>query len=205
MGEVRSCTGALPCLSLSGTALWPATSVCALAPPCPRGCATTTRRPRSRRRPRIGAGWDPVTKSISTINLPPCVCLRRETSSLLTTKLLFSLFVMGHEGDESYMFSPTLPNQASTPGTITLGLEGIEDDNGLCYCISVPDFSSKSRRPQLCCCLAGQRHMCRSSRTLHPAFTLAGSCHWYLTDAINFVLSSQPPALGKPTKRPFIS
>ena len=49
----------------------PATSVCALAPPCPRGCATTTRRPRSRRRPRIGAGRDLVTKSINTIKLPP--------------------------------------------------------------------------------------------------------------------------------------
>lgn len=61
----------------------PATSVRALAPPRPRGCATTTRRPRSRRRPRIGAGWDPVTKSINTIKLPPAhVSDRRTTSSL---------------------------------------------------------------------------------------------------------------------------
>jgi hypothetical protein len=92
---------------------------------CPRGCATTTRRPRSRRRPRIGAGWNPVTKSINN-QTASCACLRRETSSLRVmgtrvTRLLSAARLCS-------------PIRRARDRTTTLGLEGIEDDNGLCYC-----------------------------------------------------------------------
>jgi hypothetical protein len=125
MGEVRSCTVALPCLSLPGTATPGDIRLCPRPTACPRGCATTTRRPRSRRRPRIGAGWDPVTKSINN-QTASCACLRRETSSLRgmstrVTRLLSAARLRS-------------PIRRARDGTTTLGLEGIEDDNGLCYC-----------------------------------------------------------------------
>jgi len=60
LGEVRSCTLPSPVSGrLAGDIR--------MCPP-PRGCATTTRRPESRRGPRIGAGWDLVAKSISNLS-----------------------------------------------------------------------------------------------------------------------------------------
>ena len=53
--------------------------------PSPRGCATTTRRPRSRRRPRIGAGWDPVTKSIEQSN---CLLRMSQTDDVFAASLV---------------------------------------------------------------------------------------------------------------------
>lgn len=74
--------------------------------PSPRGCATTTRRPSSRRRPRIGAGWDPVTKSINN-QTASCACLRRTTSSLRVMRTSVTRLVI--------CCSRTLPNQACAP------------------------------------------------------------------------------------------
>jgi hypothetical protein len=57
-GEVRSWT--LPSPVSGAPRRHPAQ---ALVCQRPRGCATTTGRPESRRGPRIGAGWDPVARA----------------------------------------------------------------------------------------------------------------------------------------------
>lgn len=85
------------------------------------------------------------------------------------------------------------PQSGLRDRTTTLGLEGIEDDNGLCYCISVPEFSSKSRPSSVVLLPCWTAAYVSIVSDFCLAFTLAGSCHRCLIDAINFAPSSQPP------------
>ena len=75
-----------------------------------------------------------------------------------------------HECDEAgYLLFAYAPQSGLRSRTITMSLEAIEDDNGLCYCIPVPGALPNPDLPQLCLLLAEQRrHLCRSSRTSCP-------------------------------------
>ena len=83
MGEVRSCTCCTPLSQPAQVQLRRRHPLLALALPSPRGCATTTRRPRSRRRPRIGAGWDPVTTKHRSHQQSNCLLRMSQTGRRL--------------------------------------------------------------------------------------------------------------------------
>jgi hypothetical protein len=200
MGEVRSCTGALPCLSQRRYS-WPATSVCALA------CREPTRlrnhhpppeeQTPSQNRSRLGPG----NQKHRTIKLPPAhVSDGRRLRCVLPCD--------GHECDEAgYLLFAYAPQSGLRSRTITMSLEGIEDDNGLCYCSPVPGTLTNPDVPQLCCWSLLDCGICVDRLGIDVRLHYCGWCHLCLTGAGLFCHSSQPPkgpSLPKPAKRPFV-
>ena len=84
-----------------------------------------------------------------------------------------------HECDEAgYLLFAYAPQSGLRSRTITMSLEAIEDDNGLCYCIPVPGALPNPDLPQLCLLLAEQRHsggICVDRLGLHVRLHYCGS------------------------------
>lgn len=81
-----------------------------------------------------------------------------------------------------------------------MSLEGIEDDNGLCYCIPVPGPLLNPDVPQLCCWSLLDCGICVDRLGPDVRLHFCGSCHLCLTGARFFVIR-----VSLPRARPYLS
>jgi hypothetical protein len=180
---VRSCTPALPCLRLSGTPA--ATPVCLpssaheVAQPPVHHPSPGEWTPWSQNRNRLGPGCQKHNQSTSY------TCLKRDVFAMRDCTRPSALRLWG-----SYLSYAPSPQSGIRARTITISLDGIADNNGLCYCIRYLGLS-KSRK-----ILTFAARYAAAFASI-SAFNLCGHAIGVLTGGcLVFGLSSQtPPAL----------